>query len=56
MGAAIKYATSARIEIKSDIKTNAKIDADGSVCEVYTSFYTKKCKVAEPYKTTYSFY
>lgn len=54
-GAAIKYATSARIEIKSDIKTNAKIDADGSVCEVYTSFYTKKCKVAEPYKTTYSF-
>lgn len=54
-GAAVKYATSARIEIKSDIKTNAKIDGDGTVSEVYTSFYTKKCKVAEPYKTTYSF-
>lgn len=55
MGAAIKYATSARIEIKSDIKSNAKVDENGTVCEVYTSFYTKKCKVAEPYKTTYSF-
>ena len=55
MGAALRYASSARIEIKSDIKTNAKVDVDGTVSEVYTSFYTKKCKVAEPYKTTYSF-
>ena len=55
-GAALRYASSARIEIKSDIKTNAKVDPnDGSVSEVYTSFYTKKCKVAEPYKTTYSY-
>lgn len=55
-GKALKFATSLRMEVKADKSKNAvKLNERGDISEVLTSFYSKKSKISEPYRTTYSY-